>query len=113
MCTNCQTTMTLCSNQDLREPRVRSGETKFVGKNIVKCQECCTNLSSDDVAMNKLDSIFSNISPRAGHAPEKDSLFLNHTFEWSTSQKKSKYQVCMEIELIQEYIKEMKGKNSI
>ena len=108
-CPKCDITMMTCTNQDIRQLRTQNGETSFQEKNILKCNKCSQAFSSDQLAMKALVDL--NIAIEVAHNREEDDeVFLKNDL-WSKSKLKSRYQICMEIKLMNQYIKEMKEAN--
>jgi len=89
-----------CSDQCLRNLRTAKGSTEFGGKNIIKCTNCERGYSSDDLVMKNLDR-YLNLG-----AHMEDSPFDYETL-WNQGQKRSKYQVSMEIKLMNQLFEEM------
>ena len=99
-CKTCNLKYDKCSDQCLRELRTAAGKTEFGNKAIMKCGNCGIAQSSVQTTMARLDMIL-GIGPK----PELSPLLYDEM--WSKSQQKSKYQVCMEIELLNSYKNEM------
>ena len=92
---------TPCDNQSLRNLRLKKGVTEFGGKSIVKCTKCEAIYTSEDLAKQKLDKVF-NI----GMKPESSPLLYDNL--WSKTQQKSKYDLMMQIHLMNVYVNELK-----
>ena len=100
-CTECSGMFTPCDNQSLRNLRLKKGVTEFGGKSIVKCTKCEAIYTSEDLAKQMLDKVF-NI----GMKPESSPLLYDNL--WSKTQQKSKYDLMMQIHLMNVYVNELK-----
>ena len=78
--------------------------TEFGGKSIVKCTKCESIYTSEDLAKQMLDKVF-NI----GMKPESSPLLYDNL--WSKTQQKSKYDLMMQIHLMNVYVNEPKTGN--
>ena len=58
-CKNCdESDMIECSDQGLRNMRAKDGETEFGGKAIMKCQNCGTCITSEDIVLENINEFF-------------------------------------------------------
>ena len=92
----------LCSNQSLRNLRLKRGCSQFGNKNIVECSGCQSCYSSEDMVKIRLDKMF-NI----GMKPKTSTLLYDSL--WSKTQQRSKYEVMMQLYLLKTYINEIKS----
>ena len=89
-----------CSDQGLRNMRAKGGETEFGGKAIMKCQNCCTSITSEDIVIENINERFS-----IGVPSEKSRL--NYKSLYTRGHKRSKYNAAIEVTNMKMQLEEM------
>ena len=100
-CKNCdESDMIECSDQGLRNMRTKDGETEFGGKAIMKCQNCGTCITSEDIVIENINELFSIGVPR-------ENSRLNYKSLYTHGHKRSKYNAAIEVTNMKMQLEEM------
>ncbi|KAG7352599.1 helitron helicase-like protein [Nitzschia inconspicua] len=81
-----------CTVQDLRQLRLKHGETSFGDKKLLCCPSCNVKVSSEDLVMERLRNYFG------------DALIAENESLWSSLNYISKGQLLMEMEILHEMV---------
>ena len=96
-----------CGDQGLRNMRTKDGETEFGGKAIMKCQNCGTCSTSEDIVIGNLEKKLIQI----GVQPENSRLNYESLHTWG--HKRSKYNAAVEVTNMKMQLEEMTKKRRI